>query len=85
MTPQQIIEGVTGKLGESQPTYLPGELEATRQVIEAGGAYGYGNLIAWLACAWAVHLRDKHGMREEHAIQVVSNRSPYPLPPPVTG
>jgi hypothetical protein len=57
-----------------------GEAEAVEKVIEAGERYGYGNMMAHLATAWALKLRDGEGLPEKVAIECVSNRGPYPLP-----
>lgn len=56
------------------------EATAVHSALRAGAQFGYGNMIAWLATAWAVDLRDADGVSAEAAIAVVSNRSPYPLP-----
>lgn len=58
------------------------EKHAINNAIRAGDAYGYGNLMAWLATAWAVRLRDDpaHPMPEKVAIEAVSGRGPYSLP-----
>lgn len=55
------------------------EQRAIWQTIQLGRNYGFGNLMAWLATAWAISLRDQ-GLSEETALQAVSNRGPYPLP-----
>ncbi len=56
------------------------EEKAIGDVIKAGEDYGYGNMMAWLATAWAVKLRDANNFKEKDAIDFVSNRGPYPLP-----
>lgn len=62
---------------------LPGhEQVAIRTVMQIAASYGHGNLIAWLATEWACRLRDG-GLKEVVAIEHVSNRTPYPLPPAV--
>ena len=66
---------------ESQPQIGARERHNIRRALDAGRAYGYGNVMAWLATEWAVNLRDAHGLSEETAIMAVSNRGPYPLPP----
>ena len=48
-------------------------------VLTAGENYGYGNMISWLATAWAYELREG-GLPEKVAIEHVSHRSPYKLP-----
>ena len=68
---------------ESQPQIGARERHNIRRALDAGRAYGYGNVMAWLATEWAVTLRDEHGLSEETAIMAVSNRSPYALPPNV--
>lgn len=56
------------------------EKVAIQATIEAGESHGFGNLISWLATAWAVRLREG-GMKEKDAIAAVSNcGNPYPLP-----
>lgn len=55
---------------------------AINLALDAGDQWGYGNVMAWLATEWACVLRDESGIKQEAAIDVVSNRSPYPLPPP---
>jgi len=57
-----------------------GEKQAVTAALDAGTAYGYGNVMAWLATEWAVKLRDNHGLSEAAAIDAVSGRSPYGLP-----
>jgi hypothetical protein len=59
------------------------EKDAILTVLKAGNMYGYGNMMAWLATAWACHLRDEWALKEATAIEAVSGRGPYPLPPPV--
>jgi hypothetical protein len=72
---------MNGEYKELKSVVFPGEEEAVRMAVQIGEAYGYGNIIAHLATAWAVILRDKHGLSEEDAIAAVSNCTPYPLPP----
>ena len=60
---------------------LPDERRAIEKTISSGEQYGFGNLMAWLATAWALRLRDCHGLPEKVAIEAVSGRTPYPLPP----
>lgn len=55
------------------------EYRCIASALEAGRTYGYGNVIAWLATEWAFKLRND-GLKEETAINHVSNISPYPLP-----
>lgn len=50
------------------------------EAITIADEYGYGNVMAWVATAWAVKMRDEDGVSEALAIAVVSNRMPYPLP-----
>lgn len=57
------------------------EREAVTQALDAGQSHGYGNVIAWLMTEWAVILRDKWKLPEDTAIEAVSGRTPYPLPP----
>lgn len=57
------------------------ELRAICRTLTDAEQYGYGNLIAWLATAWALNLRDEEGLDEKTATAQVSNRTPYPLPP----
>lgn len=56
------------------------EKAAVIRSIQHGSNHGFGNIMAWLAAAWAIRLRDVHGMSEDAAIHHVSNRGPYPLP-----
>jgi len=65
---------------DAVPMLSPGERVAIISTLEAGKAYGYGNLMAWLATAWAVELRDFEGFSEAAAIATVSGRGPYQLP-----
>jgi hypothetical protein len=60
---------------------LPDERRAIEKTISSGEQYGFGNLMSWLATAWALRLRDGHGLPEKVAIEAVSGRTPYPLPP----
>lgn len=60
-----------------ESTIFPGEKEVVEKTIEYGEIYGYGNLMAWLARAWADKLI-KSGLDEKTAEEAVSNRSPYP-------
>jgi hypothetical protein len=60
------------------------ERKAVANVLLAGKDFGYGNMMAWLATAWAMKLRDEEGLSEKAAIEFVGNRSPYPLPPKET-
>lgn len=57
------------------------EKAAIEQALNAGEQFGYGNVMAWLATEWAVNLRDKWNLPDLVAIDAVSNRGPYPLPP----
>jgi len=50
------------------------------RAVNTGADLGYGHVIATLAMAWAVDLRDNEGLDEEAAIAAVRNLSPYPLP-----
>lgn len=61
------------------PAVGDAERKTILKVLSAGEDYGYGNMMAWLAMAWAVKLRDQ-GMSEKAAIDAVSNRTPYRLP-----
>lgn len=54
---------------------------AVLDALTAADQYGYGNLMAWIATGWAVKLRDSEGFTEKQAIECVSNRGPYALPP----
>lgn len=56
------------------------EKNAVIKAIQAGSDFGFGNVMGWLATAWAVILRDRDGLPEEAAIDFVSNRGPYSLP-----
>ena len=69
------------KMIESHPLIGSRERHNIRRALDAGEAYGYGNIMAWLATAWAVKLRDESGLSEAAAIEAVSNRTPYALPP----
>lgn len=53
---------------------------AIMEAIMIADEYGYGNIMAWVATAWAVKMRDEDGVSEALAIALVSNRMPYPLP-----
>lgn len=53
------------------------EKAAILAVLQAGEDHGYGNLMAWLATAWAAKLIVQ-GVPEKDAILAVSNRGPYP-------
>tara|TARA_R110000822_G_scaffold97297_1_gene220941 strand:- start:191 stop:436 length:246 start_codon:yes stop_codon:yes gene_type:complete len=44
-----------------------GERQAVVRVLEAGAAYGYGNMISHLNTAWARTLMEKWGMSEDSA------------------
>lgn len=57
------------------------EKAAIEQALNAGEQFGYGNVMAWMATEWAVNLRDKWNLPDIAAIEAVSNRGPYPLPP----
>jgi hypothetical protein len=56
------------------------EQARTIEALRAGAEHGYGNMIAWLATAWAVELRDASGLPEKTAIAAASGHGPYPLP-----
>ena len=56
----------------------PDEQRAIRTVINIAKSYGYGNLMAHLASAWADEMI-RGGMPEDAAIEFVSNREPYSL------
>lgn len=58
---------------------FPGEQKAVDEVLEIAGQFGYGNIMAHVATAWAVHLV-RQGLSRKAAIEAVSNRTPYPLP-----
>jgi hypothetical protein len=66
------------------PMISSAEALAIYQTLNSAERFGYGNLMAWLATAWAVKLRDEEGMSEEASIDFVSNRGPYPLPKKAT-
>jgi hypothetical protein len=66
---------------DDNPAIGARESHNIRRALDAGEAYGYGNIIAWLATAWAVKLRDESGLSEADAIEAVSHRTPYALPP----
>jgi hypothetical protein len=72
MTPEEItIPKLAGRLS----------IEERRDVITAlkiAEKWGYGNLIAWIACGWSFKLR-AGGLPEETAILHSSGRTPYPL------
>lgn len=57
-----------------------GEEEAIKRALQAGKDFGYGNIMAHLARAWAEHLWDD-GLPKKTAIDAVSGRGPYPLRP----
>lgn len=69
------------RLLANQPSFGRREIHNINRALDAGAAYGYGNVMAWLATEWAVKLRDEHGLSEQSAIAAVSNRTPYALPP----
>lgn len=68
------------RLVENHPQLSPRERHNINRALDAGEAYGYGNVISWLMTEWAVNLRDKWGMDEKTAIRA-TQMSPYPLPP----
>lgn len=68
------------RLVENHPQLSPRERHNIIRALDAGEAYGYGNVISWLMTEWAVNLRDKWGMDEKTAIRA-TQMSPYPLPP----
>lgn len=47
---------------------LPDEPEAVREVNRLGSIYGYGNLIAHLNRAWAIHLLHQWGVPYESGV-----------------
>ena len=63
------------------PMLCAQEKAAIARALDAGSQYGYGNVMAWLATEWACSLRDDGGLPENVAIDAVSGRGPYPLPP----
>lgn len=56
MEHRKLIDGVLSQMGAQ---ISPGERSAIADVLRAGRAYGYGNMISWLACAWADSMRDQ--------------------------
>ena len=72
------------RLVENHPQLSPRERHNINRALDAGEAYGYGNVISWLMTEWAVNLRDKWGMDENTAIRA-TRMSPYPLPPNAAG
>jgi hypothetical protein len=66
---------------DTRAVVSPIEYGAIASTIKAGERFGYGNIMAWLATAWAMKLRDEEGLSEKAAIDAVSGRGPYPLPP----
>ena len=54
-----------------------GEKEAIERVLDAGRAYGYGNMIAHLKRAWA-KLLIADGLSEEAALKA-ADTSAYPV------
>ena len=56
---------------------LPGEQSAINSVLNLGGKYGYGNMIAHLKTAWAKKLMAQ-GIPKEAALQA-TNVSAYPI------
>ena len=61
-----------------QPTVTVNEVHATNVVLEAGAAYGYGNMIAHLKKAWAESLMDNYSFTGEQALRA-ADTSAYPL------
>lgn len=54
------------------------ERQAIRRVVDYGAEWGYGNLMAHLASAWALRLMSQ-GVSKEAAIAATQGRNPYPL------
>ena len=54
------------------------EMQAIRTVVELGGQYGYGNLMAHLQSAWMSSLMED-GLSEDKARNSVIGREPYPV------
>ena len=54
------------------------EQTAIQQVVSAGEAFGFGNMIAHLQTAWAKMLLDKYGMDEE-AARLAARGEGYPF------
>lgn len=55
-----------------------GERKAIKAALDAGNAYGYGNIIAYLQKAWALRLM-KSGIDIEGATKAVTIVTPYPI------
>ena len=55
------------------------EQQAIKTVVELGGKFGFGNLMAHLASAWAIRLMEQYDMPESTALNAVDGRSAYPL------
>jgi hypothetical protein len=76
MTNTELVEGVLIQMGQHMTCV---ERDAICDALSTGNRHGYGNVMAWLATAWAVSLLEQ-GLSTEAAIEAVSNRGPYPLP-----
>jgi len=79
-TPAVASTDLVRRLVESHPQLSPRERHNINRALDAGAAYGYGNVISWLMTEWAVNLRDKWGLDEQTAIRA-TKMTPYPLPP----
>ena len=55
------------------------EQEAIRIVLAYGDAFGYGNLIAHLATAWARRLMTRNGLDEAAARKFTGTERGYPF------
>lgn len=75
MTSSKLIKGVLHEMGRDIPE---NEKRAVASVLDHASIYGYGNMIAWLATAWAQHLRES-GVPNENPEDLAGGRC-YPLP-----
>jgi hypothetical protein len=55
------------------------ERQAIRQVVAAGEAFGFGNMMSHLATAWAKSLMENWSMPEDDARHAAGDMSGYPF------
>jgi hypothetical protein len=78
------VQRIVRRQVADHPYMSPLEKAAVEQALNAGEQFGYGNVMAWLATEWAVCLRDKWNLPDFVAVDAVSHRGPYQLPPNIT-
>jgi hypothetical protein len=77
--PVERVESILAAMGHARVNLFPAEFEAIAKTLAYADQFGHGNLAAWILTSWAMHLHSQ-GLDKQTAIDLVSHRTPYPLP-----